>query len=127
MTSQMSIFFAMNHANDEIDYEPRRVGNNPTIDNKRNSNDELEQKNKDGLSKKQIRYNQILEILTERNKPMTAKEIAKEMMLRGYTRTDERNNSAPRLTELGQRGIVEPKGSKMDNETNKRVTVWGLV
>ena len=126
MTSQMSIFFAMNHANDEIDYEPRRAGNNPAIDNKRNSNDELEQKSKDGLSKKQIRYNQILEILTERNKPMTAKEIAKEMMLRGYTRTDERNNSAPRLTELGQRGIVEPKGSKMDNDTNKRVTVWGL-
>ena len=53
---------------------------------------------------KNLRYMQILEVLD--NKEMTAKEIAVEMHNRGYIPTDERNFTAPRLTELSIKGIV---------------------
>ena len=123
--TQMSILYAYNHAND--DYEPRRAGTTPNLDNRNFSNDELEQKNKNGISKKQLRYNQILEIMGEYKYPMTAKEIANEMMYRGYTQNNDRNNASPRLTEMMQKGVVEPKGSKLDKESNKKVTAWGLI
>jgi hypothetical protein len=117
----------MKHRDDDLEYEPRRPGTHPNLDNRNNSNDELEIKQPNGISKKQQRCMQILEVLNEYNgHPLTAKEIARELMYRGYTKNDERNNAAPRLTEMMQKGIVEPKGSRYDNETQKRVTVWGL-
>ena len=57
---------------------------------------------------KTLRYSQILECLD--GKEMTAKEIAVEMHNRGYIPNDERNFTAPRLTELSIKGIVEPCG-----------------
>lgn len=50
---------------------------------------------------RRMRYEQVLECL--RDKPMTAKEVAVEMMNKGYIPTSERNFTAPRLTELSQR------------------------
>ena len=71
---------------------------------------------------KQVRYNQILEILD--GKEMTAKEIANEMWMRGLTPSNERNFVAPRLTELSQKGIVEPVGKKKCQYTGKTVAVY---
>ncbi len=71
---------------------------------------------------RQVRYNQILEILAD--KEMTAKEIANEMWMRGYTPSNERNYVAPRLTELSINGIVEPTGKKKCMWTNKTVATY---
>ena len=71
---------------------------------------------------KQVRYNQILEILD--GKEMTAKEIANEMWMRGLTPSNERNFVAPRLTELSIEGNVEPIGKKKCLWTNKSVSVY---
>lgn len=74
---------------------------------------------------KQLRYMQILGVLDE-GKEMTAKEIAVEMKKRGYIPTDERNFTAPRLTELSIRGIVEPVGKKRCTYTGKTVSVYRI-
>lgn len=71
---------------------------------------------------KQKRYRQILEILDKRE--MTAKEIAYEMYLKGYTPTSERNYSSPRITELLREGIIEVVGKKQCKWTGKSVTIY---
>ena len=73
---------------------------------------------------KEKRYNQIIEILKENGKPLTAKEIAVFLYAKGYTPTTERNFSAPRLTEMSQKGIVEPVGKKKCSYTGKMVAVY---
>lgn len=67
------------------------------------------------------RYAQILTILTE---PMTAKEVAVEMYMRGMTTNTDRNNAAPRLTEMSKDGRVEPVGKKKCSFTGKTVAVY---
>ena len=71
---------------------------------------------------KQRRYSQILEILDDNE--MTAKEISVEMYKRGYTNTDERNTSAPRLTELLRTGFVEVIGKKKCEYSGKSVAIF---
>lgn len=78
------------------------------------------------LVDKEKRYMQIVECLNER-KEMTAKEIAELMHKKGYIPTSERNFSAPRLTEMSKKGIVEPVGKKKCIRTGRTVTVYGLV
>lgn len=73
---------------------------------------------------KQKRYQQIIECLSE--KPMTAKECAVEMFLKGYAPTSERNLTAPRLTELSKDGRVEPIGKKRCQYTGKTVAVYAV-
>ena len=67
---------------------------------------------------KQNRYNQILEILKDKDCPMSAKEIAVEMKNRGY---DERNFAHPRITELLQMGIVDCVGKDKCQFTKRMV------
>ena len=55
---------------------------------------------------------------------MTAKEIAVEMYKKGYIPSDERNFTAPRLTELSIKGIVEPVEKKKCEYTGKTVSVY---
>ena len=82
-----------------------------------------------GLSEQKVdknkRYSQILEILAG-GKEMTAKEIAVEMWNRGYIPTSERNFTAPRLTELSIKGIVEPIGKQQCQWTHKMVAVYRI-
>ena len=73
---------------------------------------------------KTLRYSQILECLD--GKEMTAKEIAVEMFKRGYIPSDERNFTAPRLTELSIKGIVEPTEKKKCSYTGKTVSVYRI-
>lgn len=71
------------------------------------------------------RYKQIIEIL-DGGKQMTAKEIAVEMWNRGYIPIPERNFTAPRLTELSYKGVVEPVGKEKCFYTGKTVAVYSL-
>ena len=73
---------------------------------------------------KQKRYQQIIACLNEA--PMTAKEIAYEMYRKGQIPTSERNFTAPRLTELMNKGVVEPIGKQRCVWTGKMVTVYEL-
>lgn len=93
MTRQLSIY----------DYEVR-PGVVPTYETRRASYETVD---------KQKRYRQILEIVHEMDKPMTAKEIAVEMKKRGYSSTDERNVSAPRITEFLEKGILDCSKTKV--------------
>jgi len=82
-------------------------------------------------------YNEILLTLNERQKTvlkvlktggdMTAQEISTELHRLGITPTDERNFSAPRLTELSEMGIVKAVGKKKCEKTGKTVSVWAVV
>lgn len=74
---------------------------------------------------KQKRYSQILECLVE-NGALTAKECANIMMMKGYIPTSERNFTAPRMTEMSQKGIIEPVGKKLCAWTGKKVAVYDL-
>ena len=82
---------------------------------------------------KQIRYRQIIDCFetSSRNNNgehmgMTAKEIAVMMCNKGYIPTSERNFTAPRLTEMNDKGIVAPIGKKKCNWTGRTVTVYAL-
>lgn len=96
--------------------EERRPGEDISLETRHDANEAVD---------KQLRYKQIREILTEK-KALTAKEIAVEMRRRGYTGSNERNNSAPRLTELCKRGDVEIIGKKKCQYTGKNVSVYQL-
>lgn len=72
------------------------------------------------------RYKQIIEILKENPDGLTAKEIACVMYCNRLIPTNERNFTAPRLTELSYKGIVEPIGKKKCTFTGKTVAVYKL-
>lgn len=74
---------------------------------------------------KQKRYLQIKEILSNWGE-LTAKQIAILMYKEGYTPTDERNYSAPRLTELCISGDVEIIGKTKCEYSGKMVSVYKL-
>ena len=74
---------------------------------------------------KQKRYLQIKEILSNWGE-LTAKQIAILMYKKGYTPTDERNYSAPRLTELCISGDVEIIGKTKCEYSGKKVSVYKL-
>ena len=73
---------------------------------------------------RKVRYEQILESLCLGNK--TAKEIAVELYRQKLTNTDERNTTAPRLTELEKMGLVEATAKKTCKYTGKTVTVYKI-
>ena len=94
----------------------RRYGEMTTLDTRGESYEQID---------KVKRYSQIIECLRE-NPKMTAKQIAVRMHEKGYIPTTERNFTAPRLTEMSQRGIVEPIGKTKCQYTGKTVAVYGL-
>ena len=79
------------------------------------------------LADKLIRYRQIRGILSLYPEGLTAQEVAHKMYEIGLVPTDERNFSAPRLTELEEKGQVEVIGKKTCQWTRKRVRVYRLV
>lgn len=94
----------------------RRAGEMTTYETRGESHEQVD---------KQKRYSQIIECLKECPK-MTAKEVAVMMMNKGYIPTSERNFTAPRLTEMCQRGVVEPIGKTVCQYTGKTVAVYSL-
>lgn len=75
---------------------------------------------------RQARYKQIIEILKETDKPMSAKEIAVVMKEKGYAPTTERNFSAPRISEMIQNGTLDVATKKRCEYTGKLVTTYVL-
>lgn len=100
------------------DFEMSLPGEIVTLNTRHDSHDVVD---------KEKRYKQIVEIMKENSEPMTAKEISVAMWIRNYTPTSERNFAAPRLTELSQKGVVEPIGKKKCNYTGKTVAVYHLI
>lgn len=100
------------------DYEEVRPGVVPTFETRRESYETVD---------KQKKYQQIIEIMQDVDKPLTAKEIAVEMKKRGYSSTDERNVSAPRITELLEKGILDCSKTKVRCKySGKRVSQFIL-
>ena len=97
--------------------EVRKAGEIPTFDTRAEANETVD---------REKRYKQIIRILGENFFGLTAKEVAVKMKEYGYTATDERNVSAPRLTELSRKGIVEPYGKITCKYTGKKVAVYRL-
>lgn len=106
----------INNKNEHIKIEINRLGEFPTLETRNESNETVD---------KEKRYKQIIETL-DGNKQMTAKEIAVAMHKKGYIPTTERNFTAPRLTELCYKGIVEPIGKIKCEYTGKKVSVYKL-
>ena len=97
--------------------EKRRYGTNPMAETRREAHDTVD---------KAKRYRQIMKILKRRRKGLTAKEIAVIMCHEGSIPTSERNFVSPRLTELCEKGVVEPVGKKVCLWTGRKVTVYTL-
>lgn len=95
----------------------RIPGTNPLAESRKESEETVDKK---------IRYQQIIEILTDASEPLSAKEIAVEMHKKHYVPTSERNFSSPRLTELLKKGIVDCVGKKVCEYTHKTVGVFEL-
>lgn len=58
---------------------------------------------------------------------MTAREIAMELFKKGYTTSTDRNNAAPRLTEMVDRCEVEIAGKKYDEQTGRNVATYRII
>lgn len=97
--------------------ERRQAGEYTTYETRGESHDKTD---------KNRRYKEILGILRECPEGLTAKEVAVLMCYRGYTYNEDRNNSAPRLTELMQQGKVEPIGKKLCQYTGRKVAVFAI-
>ena len=91
-------------------------GSMPTLETRAEANESVD---------REKRYAQIIEILGK-YREASAKQIAVIMHAKGLIPTSERNFTAPRLTELCQKGIVEPCGKKRCIYTCKTVTVYRL-
>lgn len=76
---------------------------------------------------KETMYNLIVNTLKEyKNSGLTAREIAIELYNKGLVKSNDRQATAPRLTELVDKGIVVVIGKKMDEFTQRNVAVYTL-
>lgn len=95
----------------------RLPGENTTMETRHEANETVD---------KEKRNRQIIDCLSAYG-PMTAKEIAVNLYDRGIIPTSERNATAPRLSEMSERGIVEPIGKKKCRFTGRTVAVYSLI
>ena len=95
----------------------RNYGEMTTLETRSQANESID---------KNTRYKQILRILKEYGRGMTAKEISVSMFNCGFTPDRDRNHVSPRLTELMGMGYVEPIGKTTCQYTGKTVTVFRL-
>lgn len=98
--------------------EQRRYGTNPTTECRHDAH---------ATVNKNLRYRQIKSILKDRKKGLTAKQIAVKLYDKGLAPDSDRNHVSPRLTELCEKGIVEPIGKTLCEYTGRKVTVWRLL
>lgn len=98
--------------------EKRQYGEFTTLETRADANESVN---------REKRYAQIIQVLNEtESEGLSAKQIANIMMQKGYIPTDERNFTAPRLTELCKKGVVEPIGKDICAYTGKKVTYYAL-
>lgn len=97
--------------------ERKRVENSTTTDNQIKAYKELD---------KDTRKREIIQILLNAKENMTVREIAYQLFIDNKVKFFERNTVAPRITELCSEGILESKGTDIDDWTGKSVTVFGF-
>ena len=68
---------------------------------------------------------QVLQILSE-HKELTAKQIARYMAYRGYTKEIDYNHARPRLTNLLEKRQVCIVGKELDTETKCKEVVYQI-
>ena len=81
------------------------------------------------ITDKQRRRREILFVMQDasgNNKIMTAMEVANELLAHGFVNRLDRNNAAPRLTEMCQDGTVDEVGKKKDKWTGRMVTCYQI-
>lgn len=74
---------------------------------------------------KSKREMQVLQILTE-YKELTAKQVARYMAYRGYTKDIDYNHARPRLTNLLEKRQVCIVGKELDTETHCKEVVYQI-
>ena len=94
----------------------RRYGEMTTFDTRGDAHEKVD---------KSRRYAQIMECFKDEPE-LTAKECAVLMYQKGFIPTSERNFTAPRLTEMSNKGIVEPVGKTKCRWTGRTVAVYKL-
>ena len=94
----------------------RNPGEDTTLETRHDSHETVD---------KHKRYQQIMEVLSECG-PLTAKECADVLFHKGLLPSNERNYAAPRMTELSERGFVEPIGKKPCKWSGKMVAVYAI-
>lgn len=102
---QMSMFGC------ETAYRSSRI----TKQTRRESNQEVRRDKKNRMILEQLSYG-----------PATARELAVMLHKHGLTLTADRNETAPRLTEMMQRGVVEVCGKKKDSLTGRKAAVYQI-
>ena len=75
--------------------------------------------------KREKLYSLILATLNG-SEGMTAREVSINLFAQGYIFTPTRQEVAPRCTELVEKGKLEVCGSKIDESTCKRVSIYKL-
>lgn len=75
---------------------------------------------------KQRLYQLITSVLREHLEGMTAREIAVKLYNQGFLLSNERQATAPRLTEMVDKGLVVVVGKKKDIVTQKQVAVYAI-
>ena len=78
-----------------------------------------------GLVNRDKKREMILEQLSYG--PATAREIAEVLYRKKRVLTPARDETAPRLTEMTQEGIVEVCGKKKDSRTGRKAAVYRIV
>ena len=75
---------------------------------------------------KQKRRRDIMFVLENSSKPLTAMEIAEDLFLLGKVDRVDRNYVSPRMTEMCKDGTVEPVGKKVCKYTGRTVTAFQI-
>lgn len=71
-------------------------------------------------------YQLITSVLKEYSEGMTAREIAIKLYNQGFLLSNERQATAPRLTEMVDKGLIVVVGKKKDTVTQKQVAVYAI-
>lgn len=96
---------------------PRNNGEITTIECRNDSHEQLN---------KQKRRKDILWIMRNEDRPMTALQIAEQLFIHGLVGRVDRNYVAPRLTEMCIDGTVEPVGKQKCTTTGRTVTAFRI-
>ncbi len=73
-------------------------------------------------------YSMIIAVLkTASDEGLTARECSAVLYNQGKIYDNNRQATAPRLTELEDKGVVQIIGKRLDSVTNRNVAVYALV
>lgn len=100
-----------------FDFIKRNNGESPTLECRHDSHK---------ATNKQKRRKDILFVLENSSKPLTAMEIAEDLFVLGKVDRVDRNYVSPRMTEMCKDGTVEPVGKKYCNVTGRKVTAFQI-